>query len=168
MIKKGIFIFTLLSLQLTNQVIANQPLLLDVKVVGGAQSPLFEPQNFTLDAGQDYLLVITNSNNDSITFDFGNFGQQVFTRSINGTSSVTQQSLVINGNSKVQWHFSPQNKGEYTYYAINTGLNARGVPGKIVVNKLEEKSSITQNNDQENGIAPEKLTEKASAKKRNF
>ncbi len=137
MIKRILFCLVLGSLSLA-PCYAAEPLLIDVRIIGSAQSPRFEPQHLQFDAGQDYLLVISNNADDSITFEYGNFGQQVFTRGIMGTSSMTQQSLVISGKSKVQWHFSPKDSGEYTYYATNTAQNSRGVPGKITVNKIEE------------------------------
>ncbi len=135
--RKGIFKATFFSVALVANVCFAEPLLIDIKVTGGVQSPLFEPQHFQFDVGQDYLLVITNPSVDSIAFQYDTFGQKVFTRSIYGTSSMTQDSIVISGNSKVQWHFSPQVAGEYTYYAVNAGLNMRGTPGKITVKKTE-------------------------------
>ncbi len=141
--RKGIFRATLYGVALlATHCFAHEPLLIDVKVTGGVQSPLFEPQNFQLDVGQDYLLVITNTSSDSIAFQYDTFGQKVFTRSIYGTSSMTQDSIVISGNSKVQWHFSPQVPGEYTYYAVNAGLNMRGTPGKIMVKKAPDGPPI--------------------------
>lgn len=136
--KKGIFVF-LFTFTVCAQLYADQPLLIDVKIIGASQSPLFEPQHFSFDLGQDYLLVISNEGSDSISFDFGDFGQKVMTRSMQGTSSMTQQSIVINPNSKVQWHFSPTTSGEYVYHAINTSLNSKGSAGKIVVNKSSQE-----------------------------
>ncbi|MBS0288472.1 MAG: hypothetical protein JSS07_00370 [Proteobacteria bacterium] len=136
MIKKGFLTFFIMLLAM-QEGMANEPLLIDVKIIGASQSPLFDPQNFQLDLNQDYMLVIANNSHDAITFEFGTFGQKVLTRSIQGTSSMTQSSLVINGHSKVQWHFSPQVAGEYTYFAINTGLNSRGTPGKVIVKQIE-------------------------------
>ncbi len=137
----GILFFATLF---SSNIFSAQPLLIDVKIIGSAQSPLFEPQNFTLDVGQDYLFVISNEGTDSISFDYGNFGQKVLTHSMQGTSSMTQQSIVINPNSKVQWLFSPQLSGEYTYHAINTSLNSKGNAGKITVNKNEKELVQTQ------------------------
>ncbi len=136
---------TLTNLLLIPSLFAAEPILIDIKIIGSAQAPIFSPQDITLDSGQDYLLVINNVGNDSISFDYGDFGQKVLTRSVQGTSSMTQQSMVINPNSKMQWHFSPQQAGEYPYHAINTSLNTKGTPGKIIVKKIESELKTGEN-----------------------
>jgi hypothetical protein len=135
-LNKKTFISFIFSLSI-QPVFAIGPILIDAAVVGSAQSPLIEPQQFQFEVGQEYLLVIDNDSSDSIAFNFGTFGQKVFTMSVFGTSSMSQDAMVINGHSKLQWQFRPQEAGEYTYYASNTSLNKRGSDGKIVVKKLE-------------------------------
>ena len=166
MIKRTLLAF--LSYSTLSVCFAAEPLLIDVKIIGSAQSPRFEPQHLALDAGQDYLLVISNNGDDSITFEYGQFGQQVFTRGITGTSSMTQQSLVISGKSKVQWHFSPKDGGEYSYYAINTAQNSRGVPGKITVNKIEPPQTMVEgkkSQDEEDAVNEKSKRKKPKDKK---
>ncbi len=162
--------WTLLTLLLCLISAANhaaQPLLVDVKIIGSSQSPVFEPQNLIFDIEQDYLLVISNDGFDSISFDYGDFGQKVMTRSMQGASSMTQQSVVINPKSKVQWHFSPQADGEYTYHAVNTALNTKGNPGKIIVNKSKTQLTKTESATQADDDVKQDLKEK-NANKRRF
>ncbi len=140
-LNKKMLISIILSLSMY-PVYAIGPILIDAAVVGSAQSPLIEPQQFQFDVGQEYLLVIANDSSDSIAFNFGAFGQKVFTMSVNGTSSMSQDAMVINGHSKLQWQFRPQEAGEFTFYASNTGVNKRGSDGKIVVKKLEVAKPI--------------------------
>lgn len=129
------------------------PILIDAAVVGSAQSPMIEPQQFQFDVGQEYLLVIDNDSADSIAFNIGNFGQKVSTISVYGTSSMTQDAMVINGNTKLQWQFTPKEAGEFTYYASNTSLNKRGSDGKIVVKQLEvAKPIVTAESDAQTTI----------------
>jgi FtsP/CotA-like multicopper oxidase with cupredoxin domain len=112
-----------------------------VQVVGSSSAPQFEPQALNFDVGQEYILVVNNDSPYSVSFHYGEFGQKVATYSVSGSSSMSTQALVINGNSKLQWHFRPQASGEFAYYVSNNGLNARGAEANITVTgpKLIEK-----------------------------
>lgn len=160
---KKTLILIILSLSIQS-VYAIGPILIDAAVVGSAQSPMIEPQQFQFDVGQEYLLVIDNDSADSIAFNIGNFGQKVSTISVYGTSSMTQDAMVINGNSKLQWQFRPNEAGEFTYYASNTSLNKRGSDGKIVVKQLEvAKPIVTAQSDTQ---TPPQKEDTNAAKKR--
>lgn len=91
-----------------------------------------------LTTGEDYLIVINNDNPHGTSFYFGNFAQGVLTHYLQGAASVSQDSVDVPANAKVQWLFSPTKAGEYAYYAVNNGgSEQKGNKGKITVTLAE-------------------------------
>lgn len=123
----GIVVLLFSSLSKANET----PQLIDLQLSGSISAPFFEPGNLTFTLGQEYVLVITNDNAYQVTFHFDKFGQAIFTRFLQGSPGVTQESLELPSSSKVLWHFIPSTIGNFSYYASNNGLNQKGKEGKI-------------------------------------
>lgn len=124
-------------LGLAAEVHALSPDLIDLRVNDS------KPLEFT--TGVEYLLVLHNENQHGTSFYFGEFAQSVFTHYLQGSASVTQESIAVPSNGKVLWLFSPTKAGEYDYYAIDGSNDQKGPKSKIVV-KLAE-STFPENPD---------------------
>ncbi len=136
--------YALLFASIASSAIASTPTLIDIQVSGTSDAPVFEPANLAFDEGQEYLLVFINDKPDSITCYYDQFGQKVFTRYLQGTANVNQDSLVLPPNSKVLWHFIPSEGGKYPFYASNTSLNQSGKKGEIAVKSVKDKEKEVQ------------------------
>ncbi len=104
-----------------------------------------ETPKLELTTGVDYLIMINNENPHGTNFYFGEFAQNVFTHYLQGSSSVTQDSIAVPSHAKVLWLFSPTKAGEYDYYAIDGSNDQKGQKGKIVVKQAE--STFPENPD---------------------
>jgi multicopper oxidase len=113
------------------------PILIDLAVSGTQDNPSFTPNQLQFKEGQEYLLVVTNEQSYGVTFHYNKFGQSLLTHYLQGTSSVTQDSMMLLPHSKIFWHFVPLKKGEYVFHAANASLNQKGADGKIVIEAQE-------------------------------
>lgn len=120
------------------------PHLIDVVIEGTIETPIVSLTELQFEVGLPYILVITNDKPIAISLYYGKFGQKVYTQSLQGTSGLSQESLVLNPNSKLQWYFIPQEAGEFPFYATNNGFNLHKKEGKIVVKKTEIAQKQTQ------------------------
>jgi hypothetical protein len=114
----------------STKVLAVSPTLIDL---GVNDTPPLQ-----LTTGVDYLIVINNDNPHGASFYFGEFAQGVLTHYLQGAASVSQDSVDVPANAKVQWLLSPIKAGEYAYYAVNNGgSEQKGDKGKITVTLAE-------------------------------
>ncbi len=164
--KKGFFLLQCFLLNFSVHIAyADAPLphLTDIVIEGSVDAPVISQTELQFEVGLPYILVITNDKPVAVSLYYGKFGQKVSTQYLQGTSGLTQESLVLNPNSKLQWYFIPQEEGEFPFYATNNGFNLHKKEGKIVVKKpVEEKppqatvsaQTETQNPSEEKSKAP--------------
>lgn len=114
-----------------------------------------------LTTGVDYLIVLTNDNPHGTSFYFGEFAQGVLTHYMQGAASVTQESVDIPANAKVQWLFSPIKAGEYNYYAINGSSDQKGDKGKITVKLAEGANALPVEKTEVSVVEDPKATKQA-------
>ena len=112
---------------------ASTPLLVEITLQGSQESPLFTPNEITLDAGQEYLFVLNNEEDYNIIFHYGKLGQSVFTHYLQGSNSVTEDSFTLPAKTKVLWHFVTVDPGEFPFYAGTPSVNGNGKAGKISI-----------------------------------
>src|SRR3990167_5533895 len=84
---------------------AQAPTLFDIEIEGTVGSPQLSMNDLQLEVNQEYLFVLNNVHPVSLEFYFEKFGQHVATRYLQGTPSVTQESINLLPSSKVLWHF---------------------------------------------------------------
>lgn len=137
---------------------APPPILIDARVVEAFEGPFLEPSEWILQQGQEYVLILQNDNHFAVNFHYDTFGQNVFTRLLQGAPNVYQTGFGLPSYSRVLWHFSPSLAGEFSFYISNSGMNQAGKPGKILVNGLkspsEKGTSSTEEQSAEKSTAP--------------
>ncbi len=120
---------------------ASVPILIDVEVTGEKDAPTLLPAEFVFQQNKEYLLVLHNPNDYDVVFYYDTFGQNIFSRYLQGTSSVSNDNFSLPAHGKVLWVFSPLAAGEYACYLSNPGINQAGAQGKIVI----EAERVAQN-----------------------
>lgn len=102
------------------------PILIELEVVGTETAPHFQQEKIQFDVGNPYVLLIRNTMHFTVAFEYENFGQIVRTESLKGSNSVTQNSLILPPNSKVQWVFTPLEPAKINIQASNIGFKHKG------------------------------------------
>jgi hypothetical protein len=132
-VRKYLFLLTvLLGLAFTARA-SEAPVLHDIEIEGSAGNPQLSIQDLKLEVNREYLFVINNPLAVSLVFQFEKLGQHVATRYLQGSPSVTQESVNVLPNSKVIWHFVTTMPGEFTVYIINPSLMQKGETRKIAI-----------------------------------
>lgn len=128
------------------------PQLVEVTVNEALQ---FTPTTLNFNVNQEYLLVILNENTHDFQFNYGNFGQHVFSQYLNGTASVTSEGFAVAPQSKVVWLFTPHTAGEFVCYLSSPSINFNGEPGKIVIRDLSKSVTSTEQSSVDTQTQPE-------------
>ena len=114
-------------------VFAAAPTLYDIQVEGSVGHPELSIEELMLDVNQEYLFVISNTLPASVELYIGKFGHHIATHYLQGTPSVTQESMNLPTSSKVLWHFVTNTPGEFTFSAVNASTLEKGTTHKIII-----------------------------------
>lgn len=136
--RKFSFCLYFLLLQPFSSLVAAIPSLVDVAVVNTPSGFGLVPSALEFAQHQEYLLVLSNDNPESLTFHFSQFGQKIMTHYLQGTPSVSQESVDLPAKSKVLWQFSTLESGEFDYYISYPSQNIKGVISKMIIHPIEE------------------------------
>lgn len=123
-----------LFLGMTFGAIASEaPTLHDIEIEGSPANPQLSFHDLKLEINHEYLFVLNNTHPVPFVFQFEKLGQHVATRYLQGSPSVTQESLNVLPNAKVIWHFLATSSGEFTVHLINPSTLQKGEARKIVI-----------------------------------
>lgn len=138
---------SLLSLVL-NIATADTPELLELKLTGSGADASIEPSSLQLMQGQTYLLVLENPFSMPYHFDAPTLNGAISTQYIQGSSSVSQRSILISPESKVQWLLSADKPGLYPIKAI-LGQGETGYSRKAGAIEILAKEGVKEDQDKE-------------------
>ena len=131
--RPALLLFSLL-LTLSFAAFATQaPILHDIEIEGSPESPQLSISDLKLEVNHEYLFVINNPHGVPLVFQYEKLGQNVTTQYLQGSPSVTQESINLLPNGKVLWHFMTTAEGEFTVYVINPSLMQKGETRKISI-----------------------------------
>ncbi len=136
--KKGLSLLSLGCLALSAHAI---PELIDIQVKGDAQHVFFEPSKIELESDQDVLFVIENPHAFHCQFVSQTLADGIITQYIQGSGSVTFESISIPPHSKVQWVFQTQMPGKYEFYPVIEAQKTRYKPSVIVIHGQTDEPS---------------------------
>ncbi len=144
MFKNGFFVFWfVLSAFMSTVSSAAVPELIDLNLIGPKEGAYFEPDTLELIEGDNYLLVISNPYDRSYDFKAPTFAGAIVTQYIQGSPSVTQSSVTIAPNSKVQWLFRVTKSGQHFFEARTQGMqDHKRKAGIIKLRSLVPQSDI--------------------------
>lgn len=128
-----LFFVLLLGLTLSALAAEAAPLLQDIEIEGSPGNPQLSIQELKLEINHEYLFLINNPLAVPLVFQFEKLGQHVATRYLQGSPSVTQESINLMPNGKVLWHFLTTLPGEFSVYIINPSSMQKGETRKIVI-----------------------------------
>ncbi|HET9843353.1 MAG TPA: hypothetical protein VFP93_01680 [Gammaproteobacteria bacterium] len=117
------------------------PTLLDIQLRGSVEEPFFYPQEVHLHENEFYLLVIENGFDYPYLLVANQFAEAIVTQSIQGSPSVTQQSVALSPHSKVQWLLRTKKAGKFPFYAHSTQLQKVKSPISVFFIGSEESKS---------------------------
>jgi len=107
-----LFTFALRANQLGQEV----PTLIDIQLNASNNVAFFSPSNLLLETNKLYLLMISNPYQRSYTFSYYELKNALETKYINGSPSVSEQSIMLAPHSKVQWLVEAKQPGKYEFF----------------------------------------------------
>ena len=136
MFQRWLFLFIFTALSFLTAPLFAEPILMELAVDGTPESPFLDPKVLTFEQNQEYLIILNNDNLFSVHFKFENFGQNIFTHYLKGTSDVSQSSISVPPQTKVLWLFVASTPGEFPLTLNNPVINKDGPLGKIIISAL--------------------------------
>lgn len=123
---------------------ASIPTLHEIEVDGVLDAIELSINDLELELNHEYLFVIDNKFSQSLSFNFEKFGQHVSTRYLQGSSSVTQESFSLLPHSKVVWHFTVMEPGNFSLCVVDPATMRESNKVKLVIpGAVEENAKET-------------------------
>ena len=146
--KSGFGLILCLSIFLAPNVQALAPKLYEVVLEGVSDEPEIVLSDSPLEINQEYLFMIENKFSSSYILHLEKFGQHVSTQYLQGSPSVTQESLYLLPSSKVIWHFTVNSPGSFEIYAVDSqsGKKSKTMQLKILGDNKESQEIVKKEN----------------------
>lgn len=109
------------------------PVLHEINIEGSVSAPEILLAPLSLELKKEYLFVVNNTHPVAFNIQFDKFGQHVFTRYLQGSSNVSQESINVLPNGKVLWHFTASLPGEFSLYVVNPATMQQSEKRKLVI-----------------------------------
>ena len=144
MFQRWLFLFIFTALSFLTAPLYAEPILMELAVDGTPESPFLDPKVLTFEQNQEYLIILNNDKLFTVHFKFENFGQNIFTHYLKGTSDVSQSSISVPPQTKVLWLFVASTPGEFPLTLNNPIINKDGPLGKIIISALSIPEAIAE------------------------